>query len=122
MKDNKLKIIIGAAVLTGIIGALTFAAHSGKVMAAGTAGDITARDKKTVAAAGEEESADGAKETTGERIYCVGSVSKVYVTAAAMKLVDEGKIALNDPVTEYIPDFKMADERYKDITPNFQRF
>ena len=51
-----------------------------------------------------------------EYIYCVGSVSKVYVTAAVMRLVDEGKVSLDDPVTKYLPDFKMADERYKDIT------
>ncbi len=52
----------------------------------------------------------------GERVYCVGSVSKVYVTAAVMMLADEGKVDPDLPVTEYIPEFTMADERYKDIT------
>ena len=52
----------------------------------------------------------------GEYIYCVGSVSKVYSTAAVMQLVDEGKVGLDTPITEYIPDFRMADERYKDLT------
>ena len=52
----------------------------------------------------------------GEYIYCVGSVSKIYSTAAVMQLVDEGKVGLDTPITEYIPDFTMADERYKDIT------
>ena len=51
-----------------------------------------------------------------EYIYCVGSVSKVYSTAAVMQLVDEGKVELDAPVTEYIPEFRMADPRYKDIT------
>lgn len=51
-----------------------------------------------------------------EYVYCVGSVSKIYSTAAVMKLVDEGKVKLDGPVTDYIPDFKMADDRYKDIT------
>ena len=51
-----------------------------------------------------------------ERIYCVGSVSKVYVTAAVMRLVDEEKVNLDEPVTTYLPQFKMADDRYKDIT------
>ena len=51
-----------------------------------------------------------------EYIYCVGSVSKMYVTAAVMQLADEGKIDIEKPVTEYIPEFRMADERYKDIT------
>ena len=49
-------------------------------------------------------------------IYCTGSVSKVYVTAAVMQLVDQGKVDLDAPVIDYIDDFKMADERYKDIT------
>ncbi len=51
-----------------------------------------------------------------ESVYCVGSVSKVYVTAAVMRLVDEGKVELDRPVTEYLPAFQMADPRYKDIT------
>ena len=55
-------------------------------------------------------------ENDGEYIYCVGSVSKIYSTAAVMQLVDEGKVGLDTPITEYIPNFTMADERYKDIT------
>lgn len=52
----------------------------------------------------------------GVYIYCVGSVSKIYSTAAVMQLVDKGLVGLDTPITEYIPDFTMADERYKDIT------
>ncbi|MBQ5316808.1 MAG: beta-lactamase family protein [Oscillospiraceae bacterium] len=51
-----------------------------------------------------------------EYIYCLASVSKIYSTAAVMQLADEGKVGLDTPVTEYIPNFRMADERYKDIT------
>lgn len=51
-----------------------------------------------------------------DRIYCIASVSKMYSTLAVMQLVDEGKIELDAPVTKYLPDFKMNDERYKDIT------
>ncbi|MEJ8302853.1 serine hydrolase domain-containing protein [Saccharibacillus sacchari] len=50
-------------------------------------------------------------------MFGIGSVSKMYVTASAMMLVDEGKIDLDKPLTTYISDFKMADERYKQITP-----
>ncbi|MCR5806327.1 MAG: beta-lactamase family protein [Oscillospiraceae bacterium] len=59
-----------------------------------------------------------AENNTGdsEYIYCLASVSKVYSTAAVMQLVDEGKVGLDTPITEYIPDFTMADERYRDIT------
>ncbi len=51
-----------------------------------------------------------------DRIYCIASVSKMYSTLAVMQLVDEGKVELDAPVTKYLPDFKMDDERYKDIT------
>lgn len=49
-------------------------------------------------------------------LYGVGSVSKVYTAAAAMKLVDEGKLELDTPVYTYLPEFTMADERYRAIT------
>ncbi|MCR5702417.1 MAG: beta-lactamase family protein [Lachnospiraceae bacterium] len=49
-------------------------------------------------------------------ILNVASVSKMYVVTAVMQLVDQGRVELDAPVTDYIPDFEMADERYKDIT------
>jgi len=49
-------------------------------------------------------------------VFNIGSSSKMYVTAAIMLLVDDGKIVLDKPVTDYFPDFKMLDPRYKDIT------
>ena len=57
-------------------------------------------------------------ETTAsqDRIYCIASVSKMYSALAVMQLVDEGKVELDVPVTKYLPDFRMNDERYKDIT------
>ncbi|MFJ6208776.1 serine hydrolase domain-containing protein [Lysinibacillus sp. NPDC092081] len=54
---------------------------------------------------------------TKDTLYGIGSVSKMYATAAVMKLVDEGKVDLDAPVVHYVPDFKMNDERYKSITP-----
>lgn len=46
----------------------------------------------------------------------IGSISKIYTTAAIMKLVDDGMVNLNDPLTVYFPDFSMQDLRYADIT------
>ena len=65
-----------------------------------------------------EKADQGARTENGvdDTVYCVGSVSKVYVTVAVMQLVEQGKVGLDDPVTEYVPDFEMADERYRDIT------
>ncbi|MFE3574756.1 serine hydrolase domain-containing protein [Lysinibacillus sp. NPDC059133] len=60
---------------------------------------------------------EGKQPLTKDTLYGIGSVSKMYVTAAVMKLVDEGKVDLDAPVVHYVPDFKMKDERYKSITP-----
>ncbi len=49
--------------------------------------------------------------------YGIGSVSKIFGAVAVMKLVDDGKIDLDTPLTYYIPEFYMADDRYKLITP-----
>lgn len=49
-------------------------------------------------------------------LYNVGSISKIYVTVALLKLVEMGKLDLDKPVVDYVPNFKMRDERYKKIT------
>ncbi|WP_425517063.1 serine hydrolase domain-containing protein [Paenibacillus tritici] len=54
---------------------------------------------------------------TSNTVYGIGSTSKIMLTAAVMKLVDEGKVDLDLPVVNYIPDFTMRDNRYKQITP-----
>ena len=48
---------------------------------------------------------------TDDNLYGVGSVSKIYTTAAVMRLAEEGRVDLDSPVTAYLPDFRMADER-----------
>lgn len=53
---------------------------------------------------------------TDDILYGVGSISKTYTAAAMMKLVEQGRVNLDAPVTRYLPGFKMADERYKKIT------
>ncbi len=45
-----------------------------------------------------------------------GSVSKMFAAVAVLQLVDEGKLRLDDRVASFIPEFKMKDPRYKDIT------
>lgn len=51
-----------------------------------------------------------------DTISCVGSVSKMFVTTSVMQLAEQGKVDIDAPVTDYLPDFRMNDERYKDIT------
>lgn len=57
------------------------------------------------------------EQITPDTMFGIGSVSKMYVSSAVMMLVDAGKIDIDQPLTTYVPDFKMADERYKKITP-----
>ena len=53
---------------------------------------------------------------TDETLYGIGSISKTFTAAAVMKLVEQGKVQLDQPVTAYLPDFRMADDRYRNIT------
>lgn len=115
-----LKYTLGAAALAGVIGASYAGMAGGKVVSA----DVNKEDGKKQDEdhmTDKSEEADAAdplvsSKSSEELVYCVGSVSKVYSTAAVMKLADEGKVDIDSPITDYIPDFKMADERYKDIT------
>ena len=58
----------------------------------------------------------GDKPVTPHTVFGTGSVGKTATATAIMQLVAEGKIDLDAPVTDYLPYFKLADERYKDIT------
>ncbi len=53
---------------------------------------------------------------TDDNLYGIGSISKIYTTAAMMKLQEQGKVRLDAPVTTYLPEFTMADPRYQEIT------
>ncbi|QTC00628.1 beta-lactamase family protein [Alcaligenes sp. SORT26] len=51
-----------------------------------------------------------------ETVYAIGSVSKMFGAASVMKLVQDGKLDLDTPIYQYLPDFRMADPRYQQIT------
>ncbi|MBV9513996.1 MAG: beta-lactamase family protein [Mycobacteriaceae bacterium] len=40
-----------------------------------------------------------------DTVFRIASMSKPVTTAAAMTLIDEGKLALHDPVTRWLPEF-----------------
>jgi CubicO group peptidase (beta-lactamase class C family) len=44
---------------------------------------------------------------TPETIFAIGSATKTFTSALVAMLVDEGKMAWDDPVTEYLPYFQM---------------
>ena len=43
---------------------------------------------------------------TAETVYRVGSVSKLFTDVAVMQLVEQGKLDLDAPVSQYLPEFK----------------
>ncbi len=63
------------------------------------------------------------KETTpvqtgkkADTVSAIGSISKIFCTTAALQLYEQGLLDIDAPVTDYVPEFTMQDERYKDIT------
>ena len=42
---------------------------------------------------------------TPDTIFAIHSMTKPITSLAAMMLIDEGKLALTDPVSKYIPSF-----------------
>ncbi len=42
-------------------------------------------------------------------LFQIASNTKAFTTAALAMLVDEGKLAWDDPVTKYLPDFQLYD-------------
>ncbi len=49
-------------------------------------------------------------------LYRVGSVTKPVTATAIMMLVEKGKINLDDPITKYIPQFKINNQFEQPIT------
>lgn len=56
------------------------------------------------------------KSATTDTVYRVGSVSKLFTDIAVMQLVEEGKLDLDTPVTNYLPDFKPTGKGVEKIT------
>ena len=60
---------------------------------------------------------DARHPATGGTLYGIASVSKTLAAAAVMRLVDEGRVSLDEPIAAYIPAFDMPrDPRHRDIT------
>jgi CubicO group peptidase (beta-lactamase class C family) len=53
---------------------------------------------------------------TQETRFETGSITKLFTATAIMQLVEQGKLDLNKRLIEYIPDFKLNDNRFNDIT------
>ena len=55
---------------------------------------------------------DGKTKVNAYTTYEIGSVTKTFTATAVLKLIEEGKIRLDDKVTDYFPEYEKA----KDIT------
>lgn len=49
-------------------------------------------------------------EATPDTVFQIGSITKVWTTTLVMQLVDEGKVDLDVPVREYLPEFVLGDD------------
>jgi CubicO group peptidase (beta-lactamase class C family) len=53
---------------------------------------------------------------TTRSLFHMASISKPFVATSIMELVEEGKIALDDKVSEILPYFSLSDPRFREIT------
>ena len=60
------------------------------------------RDGKLVSSKGYGTSAD-ARRIDANTVFRIGSITKVFTATAAMRLRDEGKLSLDDPVAKHLP-------------------
>ena len=58
----------------------------------------------------------GGGPVTPSTLFHMASVTKPFVATGIMQLVEQGKVALDQPVTTYLPYFKMRDPRARTIT------
>lgn len=70
----------------------------------------------TAAYGADRESTPVQTEKKADTVSAVGSVSKIFCTTAALQLYEQELLDIDAPVTDYVPEFTMQDERYKDIT------
>src|SRR6185437_11089546 len=101
---GRVEAVIDAAVAEKrLVGAGVLIAHDGKVVLRRAAGLANRETRAPMSA---------------ERIFRFSSLTKPIVSAAAMVLVERGKLGLDDAVTRWLPDFrpKLPDGRTPVIT------
>jgi uncharacterized protein YbbC (DUF1343 family)/CubicO group peptidase (beta-lactamase class C family) len=108
----QLDAVVDQAVRDGMIpGAVVVVGHDGKIVhrkAYGSRALVPAREAMTV-----------------DTIFDIASLTKVVATTPAlMKLVEQGKLRLNDPVTAYLPEFQggRSDITVRDLMTHFSGF
>ncbi|WP_405731108.1 beta-lactamase family protein [Streptomyces sp. NBC_01537] len=77
--------------------------HVGKGSAPGAVGLVARGDRVEVEVVGSAD-AEGASPMARDSIFRIASMTKPVVAAAVMMLVEEGRIGLEDPVGEWLPE------------------
>ena len=54
---------------------------------------------------------DAWRAPTAATIYEIGSITKQFTSAAIMKLMDQGRVALDDDLSKYVPQFPLQGKR-----------
>lgn len=62
------------------------------------------------------QSLDTQAPVTEDSVFCIASITKIFVACAVMQLVERGVIELDAPVAQYLPYFRLDDPRYKEMT------
>lgn len=62
------------------------------------------------------QSVDTRAPVTRDSVFCIASITKIFVASAVMQLVERGKLDLDTPIAQYLPYFIMDDPRYQEMT------
>jgi D-alanyl-D-alanine carboxypeptidase len=54
-------------------------------------------------------SVDAHRAATASTVYRIGSITKQFTSAAVMRLIERGKLSLDDPMSKYLPDVPLHD-------------
>lgn len=69
-----------------------------------------AHEDTVITAAGGVTNVDTGVPVTPDTVMHIGSITKVINATLVMQLVDEGRIALDEPVIRYLPELRLKDE------------
>jgi len=53
---------------------------------------------------------------TPDSLFCIASITKIFVATAIMQLVEQGRLELDAPLLRYLPDFRLDDTRLPRVT------
>jgi D-alanyl-D-alanine carboxypeptidase len=67
---------------------------------------ITSKNQKWLGVSGYSSEKDSLKP---EMVFGLGSVTKTYIAALVLKLSEEGKLSLDDPIKRWLPDMRFVD-------------